>query len=132
MPASVRVTYKILADATALATEAATGAMQDVVDACLEEANRTVPLEDGPLMGSGFTQVMGGGGGGGSLSRFGNSGEGVTGMVGYGTPYACVQHEDASLTHDAGRTDHWLEKTVDANGSTYLEHIAAEVKRRLS
>lgn len=95
-------------------------ALTDVAEACLEEANRTVPLEDGPLQGSGH------------VSGVGSNASTASRSVVYATPYAVVQHEDSSLSHDAGRRSHWLELTVSENSTTYAEHIAAAVKARLT
>lgn len=85
-------------------------ALGDVAEQCLEEANRTIPLEEGILSDSGFVEV---------------DEAGLQAQVAYSTAYAVVQHEDPSLTHDAGRRDHWLEQTVIENQAAYEAYLAA-------
>lgn len=114
MGVSVRIEYDRKVDVSAVIDAAVTEGLGDVVEHCLEDANRTIPIEEGTLEGTGFTQV-----------------DGLTGQVGYGTPYARYQHEDDSLRHDAGRRSHWLEATVYENEQTYQEFIAAKVRDRL-
>ncbi len=70
-------------------------ALGDAAEHILEEANRTIPIEEGVLTGSGSTDVDGG-----KASIF------------YDTPYAARQHEDTSLRHDPGRRAKWLELTL--------------------
>lgn len=91
-------------------------ALKDVGDNCLEEANRTIPLEEGVLQDSGFVEV---------------DVHALEGQVAYSTPYAVVQHEDSTLTHDPGREDHWLEKTVDRNRGAYEAYVADKIRRGL-
>lgn len=114
MASHVKFTYRILENVTEAAAEAVKGALQEVADVCLQQANETIPIEEGTLQASGHTGV-----------------DGDAVFVGYGTPYALKQHEDASLHHDAGRRDHWLEATVEENRETYADHIAAKVRQRL-
>jgi hypothetical protein len=116
MSASVRFEYKVLVDAEAEIRKAAGDALGDVADAGLEEANRTIPLEEGIMQDSGFTEV---------------DRDALEAQIAYSTPYAQKQHEDVTLHHDPGREDHWLEKTVDRNRQAYADYIATEVRRRL-
>jgi len=60
----------------------------------LEEANRTVPIEEGTLEGSGNTSVSG-----------------LRATVSYNSPYAVRQHEELDYRHAAGRRAKWLEDT---------------------
>lgn len=117
MTTSVRVTYQILIDVGQVADDAVEAALQDVVDVALEDANRTIPLEEGIMQDSGFTQVSG-----------------KEGQVAYADVAGKLlkQHEDSSLRHDAGRRDHWLEQSVEENKETYAEYIASKVRARLS
>lgn len=89
-------------------------ALKDVADVCLEEANRTIPLENSPLMASGHT-----------------SANGLTAEVAYGTPYAVYQHETLHLRHDPGRRAQWLELTVYEQQDRYADYIAAQVRQAL-
>lgn len=93
--------------------KAAAEALRDIGDNCLEEANRIIPLEEGIMQDSGFVEV---------------DATALEGQVAYSTPYAVKQHEDPTLTHDPGREDHWLEKTVDRNRAEYAEYMARKVR----
>ena len=85
---------------------ACASALSDAAEHILEEANRTVPIEEGVLTGSGNTDV--------------DEGVGVASIY-YDTPYAARQHEDTSLNHDPGRRAKWLELT--------LQERTADVRR---
>lgn len=63
----------------------------------LEEANRTAPIEEEILIGSGATDV---------------DEEQLRGTVFYDTPYARRQHEELDWEHDPGRRAKWLELTA--------------------
>jgi hypothetical protein len=89
-------------------------ALRGVGDNCLEEANRSIPIEEGILQDTGFVEVT-------------RTATGSEGQVGYNTPYAVIQHEDPSLRHDPGREDHWLERTVDRNRDRYAAYVAEKV-----
>ena len=56
-----------------------------------------VPLDQGPLKNSCFVEV---------------SDDGSEGVVGYDTPYAVVQHENMSFSHQRGRKAKYLEDPV--------------------
>lgn len=81
---------------------------KDVTEACLTEANKTVPIEEGTLMRSGFAQTDAGS---------------LTGQVAYDTPYAIAQHEDPTYRHDPGRRHHWLKDTAKENEAKYVRHM---------
>lgn len=72
-------------------------ALVDAGEYLLEEANRTAPIEEGTLIGSG--QVIEA------------SGDTLAVFVSYDTPYAVRQHEDTRLRHDPGRRAKWLQHT---------------------
>jgi hypothetical protein len=88
-------------------------ALGDVAETLLNDANRTVPIEEGTLERSGTA----------SVDR-----AGLRSAVSYDTPYAVYQHEDPTLRHDPGRRDHWLEDTLNENRRRYLDYIAGKVK----
>ena len=76
--------------------EATMAALSDAGEFLLEEANRTAPIEEGTLIGSGMVTV--------DRAR-------AKAVVSYDTPYAVRQHEDTRLRHDSGRRAKWLEHT---------------------
>lgn len=116
MGASAQFTYRLLVDAGDAVRRALGPVLGQVADVALEEANRIIPLEEGIMQDSGFTEV---------------DEAALTAQVAYATPYAVKQHEDPTLTHDPGREDHWLEKTVERNQSRYAAFIAQRVRERL-
>lgn len=94
---------------------AAVEALREIAEDCLEKSNRIVPLEDGVLSDSGFVEVN-------------PTATGAEGQVAYSTPYAVVQHEDTSLSHDPGRESHYLEKTVHGNTREWEQHLATRLR----
>jgi hypothetical protein len=88
-------------------------ALGDVAETLLNDANRTVPIEEGTLERSGVA----------SVDR-----NALQSAVSYDTPYAVVQHEDPTLRHDPGRRDHWLIDTLNENRRRYLDYVADKVR----
>lgn len=86
-------------------------AVGEAVEHLLEEANRTVPIEEGVLTGSGATSV-----------------DGLSGSVSYDTPYAVRQHEDTRLRHDAGRRAKWLELTFRERSRDVLTWLGETIR----
>ena len=80
--------------------------LEDLVEHIGEESQRICPIEEGTLVKSMTTKV--------------DRGELKAG-IGYGSgaaaPYATRQHEDTSLSHDAGRSAKYLEIPLVAIGS---------------
>lgn len=103
-------------DRTALATvETATvDGLADAAEFLLEQANRTVPIEEGVLQASGGVDVD-------RAAR--------QASVYYDRPYAVRQHEDTRLRHDPGRRAKWLERTLEEERSTLLKTIGARIRR---
>lgn len=97
--------------AKAVVRKAAESALQDAADFLLEEANRTVPIEESTLMGSGQATQ-----------------EGLKAVVSYDTPYACRQHEETGYRHNSGRRAKWLELTFKEQQGKVKEHIASKMK----
>lgn len=93
--------------------------MTDVTEHLLEQANRTVPIEEGTLTRSGTATSTA-------------SGTTVTGVVAYDTPYAARQHEDTRLHHDSGRRAKWLESTMAEETAAIGRFIAAELAGAVS
>lgn len=78
----------------------------------LEQANRTVPHDEGDLEGSGAT----------TDPAFDQPGRAVSAVY-YDQPYAVRQHEDLTLSHPDGRRARWLELTAQEQADT-LRQIA--------
>lgn len=93
---------------------AATVALSDASGFLLEEANRTVPIEEGTLARSGVSSV-----------------DGLRAAVSYDTPYSVRQHEDTRLRHDSGRRAKWLEHTFREQSPTVGQFIARKMREVL-
>lgn len=89
-------------------------AVRDGAEHLLEQANRTIPIEEGTMARSG--QV---------------TSEGTTAAVSYDTPYAVRQHEDTRLRHDPGRRAKWLERTARERSEAIGTMIAGVLRRAL-
>ena len=82
----------------------------------LEEANRTVPIEEGTLERSGTVSV--------------DEQRGAA-AVSYDTPYAVRQHEELGYRHDPGRRAKWLELTLQERQRAIRDYIAGEIRKAL-
>lgn len=80
----------------------------------LAEADQRVPFDEGILSQSGATTTDPGA---------------KQVAVSYDTPYAARQHEDLSLSHDAGRQAKFLENPLNTDRQKMLEIVAAEYRR---
>jgi len=107
-----KIDRSMLAKAEVMA--AAREGVSDGTEVWLEEANRTVPIEEATLTRSGTATT-----------------EGLRGVVAYDTPYAVRQHEDTRLRHDTGRRAKWLELTMHERKNQILAAVAAPIKRAL-
>lgn len=92
----------------------ASRALADAAEFLLEEANRTVPIEEATLERSGHTSV-----------------DGLRAAVAYDTPYAVRQHEDTRLRHDPGRRAKWLERTFAEQAKPVGEFLAKAIREGL-
>lgn len=99
--------------AAAAVRKAAAEGLGDATEMLLEEANRTVPIEEATLMRSGVASV---------------DDMKLRGAVSYDTPYAVRQHEDLRLRHDQGRRAKWLESTFKERGRSALGVVAAKIR----
>jgi hypothetical protein len=81
---------------------AAVAGLSDAAEVLLEEANRSVPIEESTLARSGTTSV---------------DPAALKAAVAYDTVYAARQHEDLTLRHDPGRRAKWLELSMQENAS---------------
>lgn len=82
----------------------------------LEEANRTVPHDEGTLMRSGFVDV---------------DEEAGVAAISYDTPYAARQHEELSWQHAEGRRAKWLELTVQERQQAVRDYVAQAMKKAM-
>lgn len=110
MPARI-VWYGDLADEAA--RERGADGVTAAAEFLLEEANRTVPIEEGTLMRSGDV----------SSDR-----QALRARVSYGTPYARRQHEALNYRHPGGRRAKWLELTFSEQRGRVLEHLASRIR----
>lgn len=92
--------------------EAAASALEDIVEDDLRESREVVPIEEGTLGRSGFTEV---------------DRKTLQGQVAYDTPYAVVQELDVTLQHDAGRKAHYLGDTVEQNRARHLKYLQSKI-----
>lgn len=82
----------------------------------LEQANRSVPIEEGTLQRSGVASV---------------DDDGTRAAVSYDTPYAVRVHEDLVARHDAGRRAKWLESTLAEQADAVRQIIADTLRGAL-
>lgn len=98
-----------LADAKLLG--AAPRALRRAAEHLLEESNRTVPLLEGILMGSGEV-----------------SSDQSQANISYNTPYARRQHEALENRHPNGRRAKWLELTCQERAPAVEGWLGEELK----
>lgn len=82
----------------------------------LSVSNDKVPLDEGTLQHSGTASV---------------DEADLTAMASYDTPYAARQHEELDYEHAPGREAKFLENALNAERSTVLALVAAEMRRAL-
>ncbi len=86
----------------------------------LEEANRTIPIEEGTMARSGHVSI---------------DEERLVAAISYGGPasaYVVRQHEDLTYRHDEGRRAKWLELTLREQARALRAYLAAAYKRATS
>jgi hypothetical protein len=110
VPARI-VWYGDAADAKARVAGAA--AVTEAAEFLLEMANRTVPIEEGTLMGSGEVS---------------SDPANMRAHVSYSGPYSRRQHESLNYRHDAGRRAKWLERTFAEQRGAVLQMLAARLR----
>jgi hypothetical protein len=91
---------------------AANKALRDAAEFILEEANQTVPHEEGTLERSG---------------RVTTDRAKMAAAISYNTPYAVRQHE-GYYRHPNGRRRKWLELTLTEQSKKVRDHIARAMK----
>lgn len=92
------------------------GGLGDAAEYLLGVANELVPLDEGPLMHSGFTDV---------------DEDDLQAVVGYDTVYAVRQHEEMDYQHAPGRQAKYLEEPWLGQREEMLELIAAPARRAM-
>lgn len=95
--------------------KAAADGLSDGAEHILEEANRTVPHDEGTLERSGVTDV---------------DRQALQASVSYNTPYARRQHE-GHYRHPNGRRRKWLELTLQERGKAVRDYIAKKIEKAL-
>ena len=103
-----------LGDVTQGLTEGSRQGLVLATEHLLTEANRSVPHDEGTLERSGSASVTGN-----------------RGAVSYDTPYAVVQHEDMTLSHDGKGHAKWLENTMTGEATTVGKIIATAIRLEL-
>lgn len=92
---------------------AAASALLNAAEFALEDANRTVPIEEGTLARSGQVTI---------------DTADLRASISYDTPYAARQHEDTRLRHNDGRRAKWLERTMAEDRQTIGDYIARHMR----
>lgn len=112
----MKAVVRMVAPAAVLAPirKRAVAAGTDAAEFLLEEANRTVPIEEAVLEGSGHVTT---------------DADALVFSVSYDTPYAVRQHEDTRLRHDSGRRAKWLEYTFREQRLRVLTFLADRMRR---
>lgn len=91
-------------------------ALRRAAEHVLEEANRTVPHDEGTLLRSGFVDV---------------DDRRLEAVVAYDTPYAARQHEERTWQHAPGRRAKWLELTVQERTRAIRHFMWQEMSREI-
>lgn len=108
--------------ARAVTARAAAEGLEDAGEFLLEQANRSVPLEESTLQRSGTVSSSG---------RNGSLRTTLKVAVAYDTPYAARQHEDTRLRHDAGRRAKWLQLSLAENRDQILNFLAERLREAM-
>lgn len=95
---------------------AAAAGLNDAAEHVLEEANRTVPHEEGTLMRSGMATV---------------DENALRAAVAYDTPYAVRQHEETGYRHAEGRRAKWLELTLQERERAIRDYMADQIRKAM-
>lgn len=103
-------------DALVVMRDAAARGLALAAEYVLEEANRSIPIEEGTLQRSGVASV---------------DDDGTRAAVSYDTPYAVPVHEDLTARHDAGRRGKWLELTLQEQQDAVRQIIADTLRGEL-
>ena len=91
--------------------------LRSVGEFIMEEANKTVPLEEGDLSASSATKVTGR-----------HLGE-LKVRMGYTSPYALIQHEDTEMKHDGIGRAKWFQLTLQEQFGELLFKLGRKMSR---
>lgn len=97
--------------------QAATRALGDAAEFLLQEANKTVPHDEGHLQRSGLVSI--------------SQTEAVA-HVSYDTPYARRLHEHPEYNFQKGRRGKWLESTINEQSDKVVDYLKRELGRVLN
>ncbi len=108
--AGIKINERVLARPVELATRLIKPAGEHI----LQEANKTIPIDQGTLQRTGKVTAQ----------------DGVA-VISYDTPYAVRQHEDTRLRHANGRRAKWLERTLNEEASYVTQWLARQMGAQL-
>lgn len=108
----MKLSVKLNANVSKAMHNAAASALEDIVEDDLRESREVVPIEEGTLGRSGFTEV---------------DRKTLQGQVAFDSPYAVVQELDVTLQHDPGRKAHYLGDTVEQNRARHIKYLQSKV-----
>lgn len=109
----MEVEFRTKVDAIAVVNDAARRGLALAAEYVLEQANRTVPHEEGTLQRSGRASV---------------ADDELRAAVSYDTPYAVPVHENLRAAHDAGRRAKWLELTMQEQADAVRQIVADAIR----
>lgn len=112
----MEVEFNAGADPGKAVSEASGRALAIAAEYLLEQANRSVPVEEHTLQRTGRTSV---------------NDEGTQAAVTYDTPYAVPVHENLTARHDEGRRAKWLELTLQEQKEQVRQIIADGIRGAL-
>lgn len=112
----MEIEFRAGADPGKTMADAARVGLLRAAEFALEQANRTVPHEEGTLQRSGKAV---------------SDGQALRAAVSYDTPYAVAQHENVTYRHNKGRRAKWLELTMREQQEKIAGIIAATIRGEL-
>jgi len=120
MANSVNITglNQVVANLQAIENQVNAKVKQAVSEVCLDlqgKAQLLAPVDSGDLRGSASTQIT-------------ESGNTITGKIGFGVEYALIQHETLWFRHPRGGQAKYLENPMKENETRYVAHIESSVR----
>lgn len=100
--------------AKAKLAQASRRALQEVTLDLIGKAITRAPIDTGDLRGSGASEVI-------------TEGQQDIGAVGFGTPYAVIQHESLDFDHPNGGEAKYLERPYLENKERYKQRLGDEL-----
>jgi hypothetical protein len=96
--------------------KAAAKGLHESAEYLLEEANKTIPHDEGIMQDSGKASV---------------DEQRLEAAVSYDTPYVKRQHQNTKLRHPNGRRAKWLKLTLDEKQKKIMAHIRSSVENAM-